>query len=201
MAQRAEMTVTDCSLTNWMRAHFLTGPTLCLDSGKSAHSDFTGWKVYVCLGVTCQLYSWQNDWDLLCAAAITWEWNRHRIRVSTQSWLWKRKFHCRSCQDSNSQPFYHESGALTNKLSWLPISIKISVNWAAGSSDKTNLSDNCDTHRLQNKVQQRVHHLKKMSSESLGSDHFHKDHHEFASTKPIHEGNKVCRQYTPTLLY
>ena len=39
-------------------------------------------------------------------------WNRHRIRVSTQSWLRRRKFSRRSCRDSNSQPFDHESGAL-----------------------------------------------------------------------------------------
>ena len=40
-------------------------------------------------------------------------------RVSTKSWLWKRKVFCRSCQDLNSQPFDHESSALTNKLSRL----------------------------------------------------------------------------------
>ena len=39
-------------------------------------------------------------------------WKRHWVRVSTESWLWRRKFsHC-SCRDSNSQPFHHESGAL-----------------------------------------------------------------------------------------
>ena len=33
MAQRAETTVTGCSLTNYVWARFLTGPTRCLDSG------------------------------------------------------------------------------------------------------------------------------------------------------------------------
>ena len=33
------------------------------------------------------------------------------MRVSTQSWLWRRKSPRRSCRDSNSQPFDHESGA------------------------------------------------------------------------------------------
>ena len=51
-------------------------------------------------------------------------WNRHRIRVSTQSWLRGRKFSCRSCWDLNSQPFDHEPGALTNKLSQLPCYIE-----------------------------------------------------------------------------
>ena len=40
------------------------------------------------------------------------EWNRHWVRVSTKSHLWRRKFYHHSCQDSNSQPFNHESGAL-----------------------------------------------------------------------------------------
>ena len=31
-----------------------------------------------------------------------------------------KKFSRRSCRDSNSQPFDHESGALTNKLPLLP---------------------------------------------------------------------------------
>ena len=57
---------------------------------------------------------------LLHATGVTWGWNGHWIRVSTQSRLWRRKFPCHSCWDSNSQPFDHESGALTNKLSRLP---------------------------------------------------------------------------------
>ena len=31
-----------------------------------------------CLAVTCHLYFWQNDRDLLCATAITHGWNRYR---------------------------------------------------------------------------------------------------------------------------
>ena len=48
----------------------------------------------------------------LRATAVTRGWNGHRIRVSTQSWLRKRKFSRRSCRDSNSQPFDHESGTV-----------------------------------------------------------------------------------------
>ena len=58
-----------------------------------------------------------NDCGLLRAIAVTRGWKGHRVRVSTQSWLWRKKFSCRSCRDSNSQPFDHESGALTYKLS------------------------------------------------------------------------------------
>ena len=44
------------------------------------------------------------------------------LNKSTQICFWRRKFSRRSCRDSNSQPFDHVSGALTNNLSRLPIS-------------------------------------------------------------------------------
>ena len=34
-------------------------------------------RVHVSLAVTCHLHSWQKDWDLLCAIAVTWGWNRY----------------------------------------------------------------------------------------------------------------------------
>ena len=72
--------------------------------------------MHACLGVTCHLHFWQNERGLLRATAVSRGWNGHRIRVSTQSGLWRSKFSRRSCRDSNSQTFDHESGALTNKL-------------------------------------------------------------------------------------
>ena len=69
---------------------------------------------------------------------------------------------------------------------------QISVNWAAGSSDKTNPSDKCNTtqsvewqpvSRVKFPVFSRGFIILTKFSESLGSDHFHKDHHEFANTK------------------
>ena len=51
----------------------------------SAHSDFVGSRLYACLGVACHVHFWQNDHGLLCATAVTRGWNRHWIRVSTQS--------------------------------------------------------------------------------------------------------------------
>ena len=67
----------DCS---WMFPNklyvgsFLDILTLCLDSGIVAHSNFVEYRVYACLGVTCHLRFWQNDWDLLHATAETWGW-------------------------------------------------------------------------------------------------------------------------------
>ena len=65
--------------------------------------------MYACLGVTCHLHFWLDDQGLLCATAITRGWNEHQIRVGIQSELWRRKFSHRSCWESNSQPFNHES--------------------------------------------------------------------------------------------
>ena len=44
----------------------------------SAHSDFTGSRVYATLGVTCLLHCWQNDRGILRATAVTQGWNGHR---------------------------------------------------------------------------------------------------------------------------
>ena len=40
-----------------------------------------------------------------------------KIRVSTESRPWRRKFSRRSSRDSNPRPYNHESGALTTELS------------------------------------------------------------------------------------
>ena len=34
--------------------------------------------VHVCLAVTCHLHLWQNDWDLVCATAVTQGRNRYQ---------------------------------------------------------------------------------------------------------------------------
>ena len=90
-------------------------------------------KVYACLAVTCHLHFWQNDRDLLRATAVrnNGGGTDTKIRVSTESWLWRRKLSRRSCRDSNPRPFNHESGALTTKLSHFPdASILVSpVKW------------------------------------------------------------------------
>ena len=44
-----------------------------------------------------------------------------KIRVSTESRPWRRKFSRRSSRDSNPRPFNHESGALTTELSPPPL--------------------------------------------------------------------------------
>ena len=48
--------------------------------------------MYACLGVTRLLHFCQNEQGLLRATAVTWGWNGHWIRVSTESSLWRRKF-------------------------------------------------------------------------------------------------------------
>ena len=34
--------------------------------------------VYVCLAVTCHLHFWQDDWDLVCATAVTRGWSSYQ---------------------------------------------------------------------------------------------------------------------------
>ena len=46
-------------------------PHYAWTAAQSAHSDFVGSKVYVCLGVTCHLHFCQNDRGLLPATAET----------------------------------------------------------------------------------------------------------------------------------
>ena len=65
------------------------------------------------------MHFWQNDWGLLRATAVTQGWNGHQI--SSAQKVWRRKFSRRSCGVLNSQRFDQESGALTNKLSMLPV--------------------------------------------------------------------------------
>ena len=74
-------------------------------------------KVYACLAVACYLHFWQNDRDLLHVTAVTRGGADTEIRVSTESWPWRRKFSRRSCRDSNPRLFNLESGALTTELS------------------------------------------------------------------------------------
>ena len=49
--------------------------------------------------------------SFMCHCGNT-EWNVHRLRVSSESELKRRKISRRSWRDSNSQPFDHESGTL-----------------------------------------------------------------------------------------
>ena len=74
-------------------------------------------KVYACLAVTCHLRFWQNDRGLSRATAVTRGGTDTEIRVSTESWSWRRKLSRRSSRYSNPRPFDHESGALTTELS------------------------------------------------------------------------------------
>ena len=50
--------------------------------------------MHVCLAVTCHLHFWQNDQDLLRAAAVSREWSTYQtdteISVSADSWPWRR---------------------------------------------------------------------------------------------------------------
>ena len=48
-------------------------------------------NVYACLAVTCHLHFWQNDRDLLRAAAVTWGWNRYRNKSQHKKFTLEKK--------------------------------------------------------------------------------------------------------------
>ena len=56
----------------------------------------------------------------MCYCANTGGGMDTKIRVSTESWPWRRKFPHRSCRDLNPRPFNHESGVLTTEISPFP---------------------------------------------------------------------------------
>ena len=49
-------------------------------------------RMHVCLAVTCQLHFWQNDWDLLCATAVAWGWNRYQNKSQHKTLTLKNIF-------------------------------------------------------------------------------------------------------------
>ena len=75
------------------------------------------------LAVTCHLHFWQNDRDLVRATVVTrggvgWGvWNGYQNNSQHTKFILRRKFSRRSCRDSNSRPFDHESVALTAEIS------------------------------------------------------------------------------------
>ena len=69
------------------------------------------------------------------------------------------------------------------------ISVRVSVNWAIGSSDRVNSSDNRDTHTVRKDIQSALSNLQCSAAGSsslrevlwsVGSDHFRKDHYGLA---------------------
>ena len=114
MAQRVETPVAECSVTSCVKARFRIG-SHTMPGQRHSQPTLTSMG-QGCRRVTCHLHFWINDRGLLRATVVTRAWNGHRMRVSTQKYLRRRKFSRRSCRDSNSQPFAHNSGALTHKL-------------------------------------------------------------------------------------
>ena len=55
VAQRAETTVTECSLTSCVSSRFLIG-SHTMPGLQHSHSDFVGSRLYACLVVACHLH-------------------------------------------------------------------------------------------------------------------------------------------------
>ena len=81
-------------------------------------------KVHTCLAVTCHQHFWQNDWDLLCATAVTREWNRCRNKSQHRKLtLEKKKSPAARSRDSNSK----SAGLSADKRSYILLSLEATV--------------------------------------------------------------------------
>ena len=69
--------------------------------------------VWLCLAVTCHLHFWQNERDILHVIRGRTD---TEIRVSTESWPWRRTSSGPSNRNSNPRHFDHESCAPTTEL-------------------------------------------------------------------------------------
>ena len=127
--QSTVTTVAECFQTSCVWARFLIGfQSMSGQRGSQPTPTSLGQRR---VRVRCHLppaLLEKNDRGLLRATAVTRGWNGHWIRASTQSWLWRRKFSGPSCQDSNSQPFDHESSTLTNKFVQAPSNLQPNNN-------------------------------------------------------------------------
>ena len=119
VAQRAEMTVNECSLMSCMWAHFPDRFPHHTWTAQSVHSNSVGSWVYVWLGVTCHLHFWQNDRSLLDAAAIIWV--ERTLCESQDKELTREKKICPPLLPGlELTGFWSQVQFSTNKLSWLP---------------------------------------------------------------------------------
>ena len=79
--------------------------------------------MYACLAVTnvtCRQHFWQNDRNLVRATAVTRGWNGRRNKSPHRKLILWKKFSRRSCRDSDSWPFDHETDLLTTRLTFWP---------------------------------------------------------------------------------
>ena len=81
--------------------------------------------MYAWSAVSCHLYFGQNRRGLSHVPMVTRGWNEHRIRVSTESQLWRRKCSCCSCRVSNPRPSGQEPGAVPLSTSRSPTACKL----------------------------------------------------------------------------
>ena len=75
-------------------------------------------RVHVCLAVT----SWQNDWDLCSATAVTQGWNGHRNKLVQKVYPGEENFPATHAGSQNQEP------SITS-LSILPLSYPCSPEW------------------------------------------------------------------------
>ena len=121
VAHRAKMTVADFGLTSCVWANFPARIPHYAWTAQSAHSNFDGSWVYVCLSVMCRLHFWQNGWGLLHATAVT-RGGTDTLRESAQKVNpGEETSPAPPARTRNSQPFDHEFGALPTSYPGSPV--------------------------------------------------------------------------------
>ena len=86
----------------------------------SNYSDFVGSRACTCLGVTCHLHFWQNGRSLFtCHCGNTGVERTPKKESAEKVNPREEKFPAAPAGIRTRNLFDHESGALTNKLSWL----------------------------------------------------------------------------------
>ena len=95
------MTVADCFLMSYVWAHFTLSP--------HRHHWVRGVCMFRCSRPPALLAEWPEPFTCHCSnTGVEWAPNKSQHKKLAL----EKKISCSSCQDSNSQPFTHESGAV-----------------------------------------------------------------------------------------
>ena len=101
-------------------------------------------KVHACLAVTCHLHFWQNDRDLLRAAAVTRGWERYRNESAQKADPGRRNSPAAAAGIRTRDLLNHESGALTTELS---------LHWFTGNNTFVNIQGRWHTEETREAVE------------------------------------------------
>ena len=97
-------------------------------------------KMHACLAITCHLYFWKNDRDLLWVTVVTWGWNRYwnksqhwKLTLEKKILLLQQGFKPTTFQSwvqcSNHWAIPTRSGWMEGWIDWLIFFTTILIDW------------------------------------------------------------------------